>query len=112
MVVNVYKRYFEAECVFNEVERHAADVMLIADSEEGRIRYEVAVSFFPHRDPEDFAISGDAYVSREIYAAKGRRSKKREEKLLETLIEEADALAGSLGGKIFWDKPLIPERRG
>ena len=112
MVINVYKRYFEAECVYNEVERHAADVMLIADSEEGRIRYEVAVGFFPHRDPEDFAISGDAYVSSVVYEAKGRRSKKREEKFLENLIEEADKLARSLGGKIFWDKPLIPERRG
>ena len=109
---NVYERYFEAECVYNEVERKAADVLLIVTSEGGNVSYEYAVNFFPHRDEEDFAISYDAYASREIYSAKGRRSKKREEEFLKTLEEEADALAESLGGKIFWDKPLIPERRG
>ena len=81
-VINVYDQYFAAQCVYNEVERRAAQVMLIASSEEGTIRYEAAVNFFPHRDEEDYAVSGDAYASRELYYAKGRRSKKREQELL------------------------------
>ena len=40
--VNVYLQYFAAECTFNGVERRAASVMLIATSEEGQIKYEVA----------------------------------------------------------------------
>jgi tryptophanase len=112
MTFNVYERYFEAECTYNGVERKAADVLLIVTSEGGEVAYEYAVNFFPHRDEEDFAVSYDAYASREIYRAKGRRSKKREACYLGMLEQEADALAGTLGGKIFWDKPLIPERRG
>ena len=112
MTFNVYERYFEAECICSDVPRKAADVLLIVTSEGGEVTYEYAVNFFPHRDEEDFAISYDAYASREIYHAKGRRSKKREETYLKSLEEEADALAETLGGKIFWDKPLIPERRG
>lgn len=111
-VINVYERYFEAECTANGIPRRAADVMLTATSEEGTIRYEAAVSFFPFRDPEDFLISSDAYYSKELYFAKGRRSKKREEgylKIFEAVINE---LAQAAGGKVFWDKPLIPERRG
>ena len=61
--VNVYQQYFAAECTFNDVERHGVSVMLIATSEEGQIRYEVAVSFIPHVSDEDYAISYDAYFS-------------------------------------------------
>ena len=111
-VINVYEQYFEAEHTANGVERHAALVMLTADSGEGRIRYEAAVTFFPHRDEEDFAVSYDAYFSRILYEAPGRRSRKREQQLLENIQEEANLLANDANGKIFWDKPLIEARRG
>ena len=109
---NVYQQYFTAECTFNGVERHAVSVMLIATSEEGRIKYEVAVSFFPHVSEDDFAVSYDAYFSKVLFEAKGRRSKKREQQLMETIQQEADSLADETNGKIFWDKPLIEARRG
>ena len=109
-VVNVYDQYFAGHCVFNGVERRAAQVLLIATSEEGTIRYEAALSFFPHRDEEDFAVSGDAYASEELYFAKGRRSKKREAAYLESFRAEADKLAEGLGGSIDWEHPLRDAR--
>ena len=112
MVVNVFEQYYSAELIYNDVPRRAALVMLIADSEQGMIRYEAAVTFFPHTDEEDYAVSYDAYFSKELYNAKGRRSKKREEALLSSLREEIDALAEAQGGTVFWDKPLREERRG
>ena len=110
--INVYEQYFLAKGEFNGVERKGVSVMLVSDSSEGNIRYEVAVSFFPHRDAEDFAISYDAYFSKVLYESKGRRSRKRESSLLDSLREEADALASVNGAAIFWDKPLIEARRG
>ena len=110
--INVYQQYFAAECTFNGVERHAAAVTLIATSEEGKIKYEVAVSFFPHTTEDDFAISYDAYFSKVVFEAPGRRSKKREQQFMETLQAEADALAEEANAKIFWDQPLIEARRG
>lgn len=110
--VNVYEQYFSAEAEFNGVPRHGALVMLVADSEAGNIRYEAAVTFFPHRDEEDYAVSYDAYFSKVLYEAKGRRSKKREEALLETLVAEIDQLAETIGGKVLWEQPLREERRG
>ena len=110
MVINVYDQYFAGRCVFNGVERRGVEVMLIATSEEGTIRYEAALSFFPHRDEEDFAVSGDAYASEELYFAKGRRSKKREAAYLAEFRVEADKLAEKLGGSIDWDRPLRDAR--
>ena len=110
--VNVFEQYFSANAEFNGVPRHGAMVMLIATSEEGNIRYEAAVTFFPHRDEEDFAVSYDAYFSKVLYEAKGRRSKKREEALLETFQEEVDQLADTIGGKVLWEQPLREARRG
>ena len=110
--INVFQQYFAAECTFNGVGRHAAVVTLVATSEEGKIRYEVAVSFFPHVSDDDFAISYDAYFSKVLFEAPGRRSKKREQQFMETLQIEADSLADEANGKIFWDKPLIEARRG
>ena len=110
--VNVYLQYFAAECTFNGVERRATSVMLIATSEEGRIKYEVAVSFFPHVTEDDFAVSYDAYFSKVLFEASGRRSKKREQQFMDNLQTEADSLADEANGKIFWDKPLIEARRG
>ena len=111
-VINVYEQYFEGHAVANGVERKGARVALVATSEEGTIRYEAAVNFFPHRDEEDYAVSGDAYLSKELYFAKGRRSKKREEAYMEKLRAIADELAAELDGTVDWDKPLIEARRG
>jgi len=111
-VINVYDQYFAGTCVYNGVERRGAQVMLIATSEEGTVRYEAAVNFFPHRNEEDFAVSGDAYASKELYFAKGRRSKKREAALMESIRAEADALAVSLGGSVDWEHPLRDARYG
>ena len=112
MTINVYERYYAAEAEFNGVPRHGALVMLIADSDAGNIRYEAAVTFFPHNDDEDYAVSYDAYFSKVLYEAKGRRSKKREQSLLETLASEIDQLAETIKGKVLWEQPLREERRG
>jgi len=112
MTVNVYELYYSAEAKFNGVPRNGALVMLIADSDAGNIKYEAAVSFFPHRDEEDYSISYDAYFSKVLYEAKGRRSKKREEALLANFQNEIDELAETIGGKVLWDQPLREERRG
>lgn len=112
MTVNVFERNYAAEADFSGVPRHGALVMLIATSEEGNIRYEAAVTFFPHRDEEDYAVSYDAYFSKVLYEAKGRRSKKREETLLETLETEIDQLAETIGGKVLWETPLREAKRG
>lgn len=105
-VIDVYKQYFAADCTYNEIPRKGALVSLVSTSDSGEIKYEVNVTFFPYRDPEDFAISYDAFASQEIYQAKGRRSKKREEKLLAAFHGYADALAAGLNGTIYWDQPL------
>lgn len=112
VVVNVYEQYFAADCVANSIHRHGALVMLIATSENGTVRYEAAVTFFPHIDENDFAVSYDAYYSDVLYEAPGRRSKKREALLLETLSEDIDVLAAQAGGKVYWDQPLREARRG
>ena len=110
--INVYEQYYAAEAEFNGIPRHGASVMLMATSEEGNVRYEAAVTFFPHRDEEDYAISYDAYLSKVLYEAKGRRSKKREQALLEILETEIDQLADTIGGKVLWEKPLREAKRG
>ena len=112
MTVDVYSQYFSAAAVCSGVERRAALVSLTADSDQGTIRYELLVSLFPHADEEDFAVSYDACAVRELYNAKGRRSKKREQAMLAGLRAEADALAGRLGGVIHWDAPLREARYG
>ena len=110
--IHVYQQYFAAECVYHGVPRKGAAVSLTAASGEGQIRYTVQVTFFPHADPEDFCISYDAAAEKVLYEAKGRRSKKREQAFMEALRTEADALAAELGGRIFWEQPLIAARFG
>ena len=112
MVVDVYSQYFGASCVYNGVERRAVLVRLTSDSEAGQIRYTAGLSFFPHRDEEDYAVSYDAAAERTLYAGKGRRSRKREAALLTSLRETADELARELGGEVFWDQPLRDARYG
>ncbi len=103
---DVYKQYFSAECIFNGVERHGAVVWLNAESDSGMIRYEVGITFFPYKDPEDFSVSYDACVSKELLRTKGRRTKKRDELYLSQVRTVADELAESLNGVIRWDEPL------
>ena len=110
--VNVYEQYFEAEGTFNGVSRKAALVMLTADSCDGNIRYLAGVTFFPHRDEEDFAVSYDAYFEKTLYEAKGRRSKKREQSLLETFQSDINGLAAEQDAEVFWERPLREARRG
>lgn len=105
-VIDVYKQYFAAECVYHGVPRRGALVTLTATSDQGEITYEAAVTFFPHRDEEDYGISYDAAASSVLYHARGRRSKKREAALLADFPAAADALAETLGGSIFWEQPL------
>ena len=104
--IDVYKQYFEADCTVNGVERRGAAVWLTTESDNGTIRYEVGVTFFPHRDEEDFAISYDACVLKEVINTNGRRSKQRDQQCLEQVQLIADEIAGSLNGVIHWDKPL------
>ena len=106
MTIDVYRCYYEAECTFAGVPRKAALVTLTSDSEAGQIRYTAAATFFRHEDPEDFAVSYDAAAETVLYEGKGRRSKKREAKLLEELQTAVDEAAAPLQAKIFWDKPL------
>ena len=104
--MDVYKQYFSAACTFNGVERRGASVWLTAESDSGTIRYEVGVSFFPHRDDEDFAISYDACALKELVKAEGRRSKKKDQQYLEQVRGAADEIAASMHGVIYWDKPI------
>ena len=110
--VNVYEQYFSANAEYNGVPRHGALVMLIADSEAGQIHYEAAVSFFPHNDEEDYAVSYDAYFSKVLYEDKGRRSKKREQFLLDSLQTHVDEMSEAVGAKVLWDEPLREAKRG
>ena len=110
MTVDVYSQYFAGECVFNEVPRRAVIVKLTCESGGGEVYYTVNLSFFPHRDEEDYAVSYDAYAEKEIFRKSGRRSKKREEEFLADL--RTDELAAALGGVICWDAPLREAQRG
>ena len=104
--VDVYRQYFSAECLFNDVERRGVLVWLNAESDSGIIRYEVGVTFFPHRDAEDYGVSYDSCATKELIRTEGRRSKKRDEEYLAQVQSAADELAASLNGIIHWDKTL------
>ena len=112
MVTNVYSQYFQADATFSGVERRGALVLLVSDSEAGMISYKVAVSFFPHKDPEDFAVSYDAYFEKEVFNAPGRRSKKREAAFMESLRNEIDAISAEHDATVDWDHLLNEARLG
>lgn len=112
MVTNVYERYYQAKAVIGGVQRRGALVMLISDSEAGMITYKAAVTFFPHRDDEDFAVSYDAYAEAVLFSGKGRRSKKKEAAFLEQLRDTVDQLAAEQDASVLWDEPLTEARRG
>ena len=86
--------------------------MLIADSEARQIRYETAVTFFPHKTDDDFAVSYDAYFSKVVYENKGRRSKKREQQLLDVLRDHVDEMAKEAGGEVLLEQSLREARWG
>ena len=111
-VIDVYQQYFAADCFFSGIRRRAVSVMLTAESDCGNIRYDVTVSFFPHRDDEDYAVSYDAVQTETVYEARGRRSKKREAELMKSFRGTADRAAAQIGGKIFWEQPLREARIG
>lgn len=109
-VIDVYSQYFHADCVYHDIPRKAALVTLTATSDNGDVRYEVHLTFFPFRDPTDFAITCDAFAAKEIYHAPGRRSKKREAKFMEDFRSHIDELAAGMGGTVYWDRPLRDAR--
>lgn len=111
-VIDVYQQYFQADCLFNDLPRKGVMVSLTYTYEEGTTKYEVNISFFPYRDPEDMAITYDAFASKVIYEAQGRRSKRREAAFLEELPLHGNELAQEMGGTIYWDKPIIEARYG
>ena len=108
----VYEQYFEGSHPGNGTPRHAARTALLVITGAGMVKYEAALSFFPHENAEDFRISYDIYADRVLFEAKGRRSKKREAALLEDLRPVLDELAQELGAEVYWDKPLIAARFG
>ena len=110
--IDVYKQYFSANCIYNNVVRHGARVWLMAESDSGNIRYEVGVTFFPHNNDEDYAISYDACVVKELLNTKGRRSKKRDEEYLAQLRTVADEIANAFSATIDWDQPLNEAQYG
>ncbi len=112
MEINVYERYFKADARFSDVQRKGALVLLVSNSEAGHIFYKAAVTFFPHRNEEDFAVSYDAYFEKELYNGKGRRSRKKEAEYLAHLYETIDEIAQEKQATVFWDEPLSEERRG
>ena len=111
MVTNVFERYYKAKANFSGIKRNGALVMLVSDSEAGFITYKAAVTFFAHKDAEDFSVSYDAYFEKELYSAKGRRSKKKEAAFLEELGKVIDGIAKEHDACIIWDEPLTEERR-
>ncbi len=110
--INVYERYYKAECLYDGVMRHGAKVILLYESEDGSGSYTAQLVFFPHNDPEDYAVSYDALFTETLLENKGRRSRKKEAELLEHLQECCDRLAAQAGGTVFWAEPLTDERRG
>ena len=104
--IDVYKQYFSADCIYNQIERNGALVTLTSTSDSGTIKYEVTVTFFPHKTAEDFSISYDAYLAKEIYYAKGRRSKKREGIFLTQIRQYGDEIAEQFHATINWENPL------
>lgn len=109
-VIDVYRQYFAASGEFSGVQRNGALVTLTSDSEAGQIRYEATVTFFPHRDEEDYAVSYDACFSAVLYEGKGRRSRKKEQEYLGDLHETIDKMAAEAGATVFWDRPLRDAR--
>ena len=108
----VYEQYYAASHPGNGTARHGARAALIAATGEDMIRYEAALSFFPHETDDDFRISYDICASRILYEGKGRRSRKREAVLLDGIRSVFDEIAAELGGEVFWDEPLIDARYG
>ena len=87
MVTNVFERYYKAKANFSGVKRNGALVMLISDSEAGFITYKAAVTFFAHKDAEDFSVSYDAYFEKELYSGKAEGQRKKRPLFLRNLAK-------------------------
>ena len=113
--IDVYSQYFNARYVNGEDERKAVIVKLTAYKDmEGFLTYEISVSFFPFRDEEDFLVANDVCLHREALTGLKRRSRKKEEELLNGLKEQVGEMLGELEGEatIHWDRPLREARFG
>lgn len=106
MTTDIFEAYYSASCLFNGVRRRAVSVKLTSDSGKGFLTYIASVSFFPHLEADDYAVSYDAYAERILFEGIGRRSKKRDAEYLEMLHTVCDELAESLEGTIDWNSPL------
>ncbi len=106
MTTDIFEAYYSASCLFNGVKRRAVSVKLTSDSEKGFLTYTASVSFFPHNEADDYAISYDAYAERILFEGNGRRSKKRDAEYLGMFRTVCDELAESLAGTIDWNTPL------
>ncbi len=111
-VINVYSRYYAAECLWDECVYHGVMVNLEYGYEPGYSTYSVHVVFFPHEDKEDYAITYDCHAYSILLEGKGRRTRKKEPALLEEMRKTADMLADHLEGTIFWERPLREARLG
>ena len=110
MTINVYEQYFKADALIHEIQRNGVKTVLTCTSEEGNVSYDIQVVFFPHRDAEDFAVSYDAELTKNIYQAKGRRSHKRELAFLKDFRKQCDEMAETFHAVIDWDEPLTQAR--
>ncbi len=106
VTINVFRQYYKADGKHGGVSRKGALVTLVSDSSAGTICYTAGVTFFPHRDDEDFAVSYDACFEKVLYEGKGRRSKKREGEFLLGLRETIDKISKDSGCQVLWDEPL------
>ena len=111
--LDVYSQYFNAHAVYEGIERRAAIVKLTLMSDmEGNKAYKISVSFFPFEDPEDFRVTSDCYVEKIMELSGKRRSRKKEDVLMNILQKEIDKLSETLDAQaeVYWDKPLREAR--
>ena len=110
MTIDVYEAYFKADALVNGIQRRAVKACLTCVSGEGNVSYDISLAIFPHVDEEDYAVGYDAFLTRNVYQAKGRRSKVREAKILKTFQARCDAMAKEIDANIDWECPLREAR--
>ncbi len=107
--LDAYRQYFNANAVYNGVQRRAANVKLTLYKDiNGVSEYWITASFFRFEDEEDFLDGGDAMVGKAVVTGLKRRSKKKEAEILATMQKQLDELLPQLGEgtAIYWDRPL------
>ena len=112
--VDVYSQYFHAHGVFDGSERKAAIVKLtVLKDIEGILQYQISASFFPFRDEEDFLVADDVLFAKTVSEGAKRRSRKKEQEMLESIREQIDELLQACDDAvIYWDRPLREARLG